>query len=279
MSLFGAGYYCPRMIPWNRRFRWDERIRCKMGIGEHRWRLWHLLLLGPTVLLILAPFDVPAAQLCYSHPVTRPIVRSLGIIAYLASNGVGVLAVLIGLVALRRTRMRNLPRVIVASLGAGLIADIVKLCVWRDRPHSIDLSTATFSSTFHGALPFLSAGSRGQSFPSGHAATAIGLATIASLKYPRGRWLFLLIAAAAAVWRVIVHAHFPTDVAAGAMIGAAWAVECSQGFLDFVFLRIERKLEATGVGRSGHHQETSALVTLNVPPVEFVDREHQSDAA
>jgi len=35
--------------------------------------------------------------------------------------------------------------------------------------------SSSFSSTFHGFLPLLSAGARGQSFPSGHAAVAAKL--------------------------------------------------------------------------------------------------------
>jgi hypothetical protein len=42
------------------------------------------------------------------------------------------------------------------------------------------------------------------------------------------------------VSRVIVHAHFPTDVAAGAMLGAAWAWMCHQSAFAPVFARTER---------------------------------------
>jgi membrane-associated phospholipid phosphatase len=249
-----------------------------------RWQWWHLALLGLIVLVALAPCDVSVARLCYSHPVARPVVRILEIIAYFASNGVGVLVILIALVVIGCSKLSCVPQLISASLGAGLMADIVKLCVCRGRPLSIDLSAATFSSTFHGFLPLLSVGSRGQSFPSGHAATAAGLAISLSLRFPRGRWLFLLVAATAAVSRVIVHAHFPTDVAAGAMLGGTWAVACYQGFLGSVFLRIERKLEYIGVRRTGNPPGNSAAQhelakELKVSHVALTSRENHSDAA
>jgi membrane-associated phospholipid phosphatase len=253
-----------------------------MRIAMRRWHWWHLTLLALIVLVALAPFDVSVARLCSGHPVARPVVRVLQFIAYFASNGFGVLVVLTALVVLRRSKLSCVPQLISATLGAGLLADIVKLCVCRGRPLSIDLSTATFSSTFHGFLPFLSAGSHGQSFPSGHAATAAGLAIALSLRFPRGRWLFVCVAAIASVSRVIVHAHFPTDVAAGAMLGGMWAIACYQGFLGSIFLRIERKLEQVGTHRAGNHLGKSSpqYELANELKVSHVDlRENPRDAA
>jgi membrane-associated phospholipid phosphatase len=255
-----------------------------MRIAMCRWHWWHLTLLALIVLVALAPFDISVARLFYGYPVARPVVRVLQFIAYFASNGFGVLVILIALVVLRRSKLSCVPQLISASLGSGLLADIVKLCVCRGRPLSIDLSTATFSSTFHGFLPFLSAGSRGQSFPSGHAAVAAGLAIALSHRFPRGRWLFLFAAATAAASRVIVHAHFLTDVAAGAMLGSTWAIACYEGFLGSVFLRIERKLEHIGARRMGNHLGKSAsqhelAKELKVSHVAVTSRENHRDAA
>jgi undecaprenyl-diphosphatase len=58
-----------------------------------------------------------------------------------------------------------------------------------------------------------------QSFPSGHAATAAGLAVALAVLYPRGRWLFAVLAVLAALQRVEVQSHFPSDVLAGAALG------------------------------------------------------------
>jgi membrane-associated phospholipid phosphatase len=56
-----------------------------------------------------------------------------------------------------------------------------------------------------------------QSFPSGHTATAVGLALALSSLYPGGRRLFALLAVLAASQRVLFDAHFLSDtlVAAG----------------------------------------------------------------
>lgn len=110
------------------------------------------------------------------------------------------------------------------SLGAGLAADTIKLLVARTRPHAThDLASVT--GTFIAALPLLNTdalqdgyGHHVQSFPSAHAATAVGLAIALSTFYPRGRWLFAIFACLAMVQRLEAHAHYLSDVLAGAAV-------------------------------------------------------------
>ncbi|HEY2410725.1 MAG TPA: phosphatase PAP2 family protein [Pirellulaceae bacterium] len=110
------------------------------------------------------------------------------------------------------------------SLGAGLAADTIKLFIARTRPLATDHS-ATVSDTFVGALPLLNTsafiggyGHHVQSFPSAHAATAVGLAIALSSFYPRGRWLFTIFAGLAMLQRLDAHAHYLSDVLAGAAL-------------------------------------------------------------
>ena len=58
------------------------------------------------------------------------------------------------------------------------------------------------------------------SFPAGHAATAFAGATLLSHIAPRGAPGFLLLAAAIGYSRVYVGVHYPSDVLAGALVGA-----------------------------------------------------------
>jgi undecaprenyl-diphosphatase len=62
------------------------------------------------------------------------------------------------------------------------------------------------------------------SFPAGHAATAFAGATLLSYVTPRAAPGFVLLAIAIGFSRVYVGVHYPGDVAAGALIGAAVAV-------------------------------------------------------
>jgi len=59
------------------------------------------------------------------------------------------------------------------------------------------------------------------SMPSAHTAYAVVMAVFLGSVYPRIAWLMWLLAALVGVARVLFAAHYPTDVAAGAAIGAA----------------------------------------------------------
>ncbi len=57
------------------------------------------------------------------------------------------------------------------------------------------------------------------SMPSGHSATAFALATVLAKQYPEYKYVFYACASLIAVSRVYVHAHWPSDVLAGAALG------------------------------------------------------------
>src|SRR5205085_3392147 len=94
-----------------------------------------------------------------------------------------------------------------ASVGAGIAADIVKMMVWRVRPYHFDFE-GSVATTFRGVFPGTTAGSAGQSLPSAHVATAVGLCLALSAMFPRGRRFFVLLAALVALQRVATGAHF-----------------------------------------------------------------------
>jgi undecaprenyl-diphosphatase len=62
------------------------------------------------------------------------------------------------------------------------------------------------------------------SFPSGHATTAFAAAIAVGAIWPRARPLMWVYAVAIALSRVIVTAHHPSDVIAGAIVGAIGAL-------------------------------------------------------
>lgn len=66
---------------------------------------------------------------------------------------------------------------------------------------------------------------RNLAFPSGHASTAFAIAFAAAMLWPRLRWAFLALACVVALERVAENAHYLSDVAAGALLGA-W---CARG--------------------------------------------------
>ncbi len=147
------------------------------------------------------------------------------------AHGFGIGLILLTIVVLDPTRLWAVPRMLACSFGSGIVVDVIKVLIGRTRPR--DHEFATVWETFQGWIPAIRTGdfsellnSNIQSFPSGHAATAVGLAVALSFFYPRGRWLFALYAALAAVQRLHVGAHFLSDTLAGAAIGCLIAGLC-----------------------------------------------------
>lgn len=76
--------------------------------------------------------------------------------------------------------------------------------------------------------PF-SAAEHCDAFPSGHA-TAVGtLAVLLGMYFPRGRWVFYLLAALVGVERIVHDWHFLSDVLAGYALAAAVVYACYRG--------------------------------------------------
>ncbi len=142
----------------------------------------------------------------------------------LFGHGVGVLLVvwLLALVGQRRWK-----QVVVAVAVASSAGALLKMLFVRHRPipgsgqevAGIEIGWLT-KSNFVATDP--AAGlvrDSLHSFPSGHATTAFALATALAILYPRGRWLFYVVAVLVCVQRVFARAHYVSDVIAGATIG------------------------------------------------------------
>ncbi len=96
---------------------------------------------------------------------------------------------------------------------SGLICDIIKVFVSRARP--IEL----FQNQLYG-LRWFKTHAQFWSFPSGHSTVIAALAMAVSLLWPRS-WLFcLVIALMVAASRVILTAHYLSDVMAGLYLGS-----------------------------------------------------------
>ncbi|WP_164701612.1 phosphatase PAP2 family protein [Modestobacter sp. KNN46-3] len=114
--------------------------------------------------------------------------------------------------------------VLVTIVGEVVIYFVVGLVVGRVRPDVVDLTEG---------LP------AGASWPSGHSGMAVALygalaALVIGYGVSRWRWAVLalpvLLAPAIGITRIYVAAHFPTDVAAGLLLGTAWVLACAWAF-------------------------------------------------
>ena len=113
-------------------------------------------------------------------------------------------------------------RTFFAAITAGLLADLIKLCVSRTRPKAFDFDLS-IQSSFTGLFPWGAGGSVQQGFPSAHTAFAMAFAVMLGELFPKARSWFLGLGVLVALQRVTTLAHFPSDVLAGAAVGLVTA--------------------------------------------------------
>ena len=143
-----------------------------------------------------------------------------------------VLAVLAGLlvaVAIVSPALRGIQRSLLLGLGtrlqfsfcavavSNLVTEVLKYSVGRGRPFVGGEANAFHFSHFAGNPAYYS-------FPSGHATTAFALALAVSAVWPQARVAMAIYALIIAVSRLVLLAHHPSDVVAGAMVGIVGTV-------------------------------------------------------
>jgi len=161
-------------------------------------------------------------------------------------HGLGVVALVLAIHQLDPRRRWAIPRLLACAFGSGLVANLLKLIVLRTRPFRADLDGSVWS-TFETWFPLLGVGNAGQSFPSAHTATVIGLAAALVWLYPQGRWLFAMMVALVGCQRITSGMHFPSDVLMGAAVGclvAPWFLTI--GPAAAWFDRLERRWKPSG---------------------------------
>jgi membrane-associated phospholipid phosphatase len=117
-----------------------------------------------------------------------------------------------------RRRGRAALMLLAATTLTGLAGWLIRAVGGRYRPINID-----GDNVWHLFRGF--AETRDLSWPSGHATLAFATAAALSYLSPRGRNLFVGIAAACAVTRVVMQAHFYSDIVFGSALGwtLGWA--------------------------------------------------------
>ena len=148
---------------------------------------------------------------------TMPVITDIHKVPWFAF---GVAPVALGL-WLWKGRKRSLQVLVVASLamgGADLLAHrVIKPSVARLRPERAG-EPVKMRAPANGAY----------GFPSNHAINMGAAASVLTVAYPGGFWIFASAAALIAYSRVYVGAHYPADVLAGLALGVAigwpWAL-------------------------------------------------------
>ncbi|ODR98224.1 hypothetical protein AUC69_09985 [Methyloceanibacter superfactus] len=105
--------------------------------------------------------------------------------------------------------------VFVSVGGAGLIANLLKSILGRARPKLFE-TVSQFEFQLFAFDPDYA------STPSGHATTIFAFAAVIAILWPRGRVMLYTAAAWIAASRVLIGAHYFTDVVLGAALGTAF---------------------------------------------------------
>jgi membrane-associated phospholipid phosphatase len=140
-----------------------------------------------------------------------------------------LLAAMLFVVALVSPRLHGASRSLLLGLGTRLqflffavlvpvlTGEVLKWMVGRGRPFVGGEANAFKFAHFDGSEAYAS-------FPSGHAITSFALAFAVSAIWPRARIVMAVYAVLIALSRLVLLAHHPSDVVAGALIGVIGAM-------------------------------------------------------
>jgi undecaprenyl-diphosphatase len=193
----------------------------------------HVLLLtaiaGATIVALMYALDAPEIGLMPSRGTASlwpvRILTDFGKDAYV----LGSLAGLLILVAVVSPASRGIRRSLWLGLGTRLqflffavllpvlTGELIKWIVGRGRPFVGGRANAFNFSHFAGTEAY-------SSFPSGHAITAFALAFAVAAVWPQARIAMIVYALVIGASRLVLLAHHPSDVVAGALVGAIGAM-------------------------------------------------------
>jgi len=179
------------------------------------------------------PVDIAILKF-FNVTVSSPVLD--GLFVYICDFGIWVWPLIIVLLAIlwkgeARGRWMVLLAVIAVAIIDPVIYRILKPLIGRIRPcHEIALEWIRIVDGCGGKY----------GFPSSHAANFFGIAVVVGGFYKKTRYYFYPIAALVAIGRVYLGVHYPSDVVAGSLFGAA---------TGFAVLYVGKKLFPAKLGK------------------------------
>lgn len=159
----------------------------------------------------ISAFEIPFCRFC-RHRAGAKLQRFFAVVSKLG-DGHYLYSTLLALVCLEGLgAWPALRHALLAAAISHLLYRVLKRGTARIRPFEL---FADLGSSVHALDRY--------SFPSGHTLHAVAFACVISAHYAGLVYLFAPFAAAVALSRIVLGLHFPTDVAAGATLGAAIA--------------------------------------------------------
>lgn len=203
--------------------------RAEAARRSARHGLWLTAVIGAAIITLMYAFDVqeiglmPPRGTASLWPIR--ILTDFGKDEYVLWSLAGLLIA----VAIVAPALHGIPRSLLFGLGTrlqflflavlvpGMIGDLIKWSVGRGRPFVDGKADAFNFSHFAGTQAY-------SSFPSGHSITAFALAFAVSAVWPQARIAMAIYALAIAASRLVLLAHHPSDVVAGALVGITGAM-------------------------------------------------------
>jgi undecaprenyl-diphosphatase len=195
--------------------------------AARRWArhsLWLTASIGAAIIVLMYALDateigwMPPRGTGWLWPVR--ILTDFGKSAYV----LWALAAILFVIAIMFPLARGTPRSVLIGFGTRtlfiflavllpvLMGEVIKDVVGRGRPFVGGQANAFNFSHFAGTEAYAS-------FPSGHATTAFALAFAVSAVWPHLRAVMLIYAVMISATRLVLLAHHPSDVVAGALLG------------------------------------------------------------
>ena len=203
--------------------------RAEAGRRAARHMLWLIVGIGAAIIALMYVLDVAEIQLMPKRGTPSlwwvRILTDFGKSAYVLYALFGLMAA----VLIASAAMRGTARSLLLGLGTrvqflffavlvpALAGEVLKWAVGRGRPFVGGEPNAFNFQHFAGSEAFAS-------FPSGHANTAFALAFAVSALWPQTRLFMLVYALVICATRLVLLAHHPSDVVAGALVGVIGAL-------------------------------------------------------
>jgi membrane-associated phospholipid phosphatase len=199
----------------------------------------HVLLLSAVLVavIIVSMLALDAAEIGWMPKRGTPnlwpirILTDFGKAAYV----LWLLLALLVIVALVSPRLKGTSRSLLLGLGTRLqflfvavlvpvlVGEVIKWMVGRGRPFVGSEPYAFNFSHFAGSEAYAS-------FPSGHAITAAALVFAVAAVWPQARLAMIVYAVVIVLTRLVLLAHHPSDVVAGALVGVVGAMSVRYWF-------------------------------------------------
>lgn len=126
------------------------------------------------------------------------------------------------LILLRETRFTGLQVAVTLAISQ-TITYVLKALLSRERPYNILKNLNTFDIIL-----------KDYSFPSGHTSASFAIATAIAFNMPKLSIFAFLIALTIGISRIYLGVHYPTDVAAGIIVGVGSAAITHAFLLNFI---------------------------------------------